>query len=74
MLVSCLFYYNFNMYFYIFIKMNIIKDNDNFINENIIKYDHIINNKLKLCLTMIILYNKKSDFYEFYKEIFFMLK
>jgi hypothetical protein len=62
------------MYFYIFIKMNIIKDNDNFINENIIKYDHIINNKLKLCLTMIILYNKKSDFYEFYKEIFFMLK
>ena len=39
-----------------------------------VSFTQLMNNKLKLCLTMICLDNNKKDFYKFYQEISFMLK
>jgi hypothetical protein len=42
--------------------------------SNVISLKSLLNDKLKLCLTMICLDNTKKDFYKFYNEIQFMLK
>ncbi len=51
--------------------MNNQKSNEK---SNMISYNSLIKNRLKLCLTTIALHNSKKDFYRFYNEILFMFK